>query len=202
MHGGPHSTAGRRDMPLRDAKLMNTGLRLLARSLRLAWLIAMLSLVGLVALPHVLPATGHDLFIVRGGSMVPTVPVGGVVIVAHADPASITTGDVITFRTGNGTVVTHRVISTGYAGEWSYATQGDANRSADPVTVSAPAVIGRVALILPYVGNLMIALGTTAGTIVALGILASLLLGAWFIEELVSTRRAALKPTAVAEPAL
>jgi signal peptidase I len=85
------------------------------------------------------------------GSMAPTYPTGTDLIMAKvADPTSMQAGDVITVTEGTGLPVTHRVaervlLPSGV----TYRMKGDANRTADPVLVSADKVIGKIDRAVP-----------------------------------------------------
>lgn len=57
-------------------------------------------------------------------------------------------GDIITFRIDD-TVVTHRVTENRNG---ICTTKGDANKTADPVSVKESQIIGRVVFSLPYLG--------------------------------------------------
>ncbi len=105
---------------------------------------------------------GYRSLIVLSGSMEPAMPIGGVVITKAADPASIKVGDIITF-TGtvsdspeqNSPFVTHRVVEILNEGEGlSFVTKGDANNTTDVNPVAASRVVGRVVLVIPWLGYL------------------------------------------------
>ena len=105
---------------------------------------------------------GYRPLIVLSGSMTPKMPVGGVVITKTVDPTAIKVGDIITFMGGvsnsadeNSPFVTHRVVQIlPSAGGLSFITKGDANNTADPEPVAASQVVGRVVLIVPWLGYL------------------------------------------------
>jgi signal peptidase I len=168
---------------------MSTGLRAAALAIRLVWLSCMVALFTLMVAPHVLPALGRQVLVVRGASMQPAILIGSVVMVGRILPTDVSVGDVITFRAPNGAVVTHRVLSVIDAGDVSFSTKGDANSSADPVVVPGSAVIGRVELAIAGLGDFMTALGSTMGALGTVGFLMSLLLTGWFFDELAATLR-------------
>lgn len=171
--------------------MTTTSLRIAASGIRIAWLMGIVGLLMVMALPHLLPVLGRQMYIVRGGSMQPAIPIGSVVVLESVDSASIAVGDVITFRAPSGTVVTHRVIGVNDVAERSYTTRGDANYVQDPIIVLGTSVIGRVALTVPTAGTVLIALASTPGALVVLGLLCSLLLAGWFVDELAATLRPA-----------
>lgn len=93
------------------------------------------------------------------GSMRPTIFPGTLVIVqAVGGPQQIHVGDIIEFSPSwfNGSVV-HRVISVEPTGNGVvYTTKGDNNTSADPLPTAFPRVTGKVVLIIPYLGLLVL----------------------------------------------
>src|SRR5688572_12843190 len=66
-------------------------------------------LVTFALFTNLAPLTGHQLFVIIGGSMEPTIPIGSLAIATTTDSATIAAGDVVTVRGDNGVVVTHRV---------------------------------------------------------------------------------------------
>ena len=166
--------------------MLINGLKVVRLAVRLAWVTGTLALLSLIVLPNVLPALGHQVLIVRGASMEPAIPLGSIVVVHAVDPAAVSIGEVVTFRVSNGTVVTHRVTGMTSEGGLAFQTKGDANASADPVSVPASAVMGSVEYAVPGVGFLMVELDSVRGTIIAVVILGALLLVGWSIDRLVA----------------
>ena len=94
------------------------------------------------------------------GSMRPTIDPGTLVVVQQVGaPGLIQVGDIIEFSPSwfNGSVV-HRVTaeSSSSQGGTLYTTKGDNNTSPDPLPVSYANVTGRVVLIVPYLGFLVL----------------------------------------------
>ena len=89
---------------------------------------------------------GFQLFSVESGSMEPTLPIGSLIISRMPkDPADLTAGEIVTFRTLSGFVVTHRIIEviTDDNGTVGYRTKGDNPRnSPDQELLTADRVIG------------------------------------------------------------
>jgi len=179
---------------------MMTGLRVVGRTVNLAWVAAIIALFAVMVLPYLLPAVGRQMYIVRGASMQPAIPIGAVVVVGRVDPTTIHANDVITFRSPSGTVVTHRVVEVVDAGDIEFATKGDANDAADPVVVPASSVIGRVEQTIPGIGALITNIASVGGSLSALGVLVSLLLTGWFVDELAVTLRHASSRRPAARP--
>ena len=122
-------------------------------------------------------ALPYKLYIVHTGSMSPTIPPKSAVFVQdgvyHLD-------QVITFNSVNG-VVTHRLIRRNANG--TLVTKGDANRTADPGTVSPSEVIGGVVMAPRMLGYWLAYLKNPAGlaslflTIVCLWLIYSTTMG-------------------------
>ena len=124
--------------------------------LGLSWgLFALVILVGVAAI-GVPFATGATPLTVLTGSMEPAYPPGTLVIVKPIDAKDIKIGDPITYqiKSGEDTVVTHRVISIGFSalGELSFLTKGDANGAADEKPVVPEQIKGKVWYSIPYIG--------------------------------------------------
>ena len=92
-------------------------------------------------------------------------------ILIHAED-TYTTGDVITFYSGN-SLVTHRIVGETERG---FITKGDANNAADLYPVPITDVVGKVVLVLPGIGVIIEALRTPLGMTVLLGIALGMIL--------------------------
>ncbi len=104
-------------------------------------------------------------YVVITPSMEPAVPLNSVCFVNEKFPLEdIAVGDVISFRLGSDSRVTHRVsaISGG-----QYFTKGDANQIEDSAPVTAENYIGKTVLVIPKVGILLTFLHTLCGKIIA-----------------------------------
>lgn len=124
----------------------------------------------LVVVPFVVYASpslvgAEDSYVVRSGSMEPAIGTGDVVIVERAAPAAIETGDVITFvPDGQPPPTTHRVVSkTEQDGVIRFETKGDANEQPDAEPVVENELVGRVTLVIPYVGYVIQFASTSMG---------------------------------------
>jgi signal peptidase I len=167
--------------------------------MRVAWLIGTIGLIALIALPHMLVVFGMEMYVVGGGSMEPTIPLGSVVVVHRVDPNSVQVGQIVTFEVPQGTVVTHRVVGrSDVDGAQTFTTKGDANKTADATPVPANALVGEVVLSVPMAGRLIASLSSTAGEVMLICLLGGMLLASWFFDELVLTlRRSATRRTVV-----
>jgi signal peptidase I len=147
----------------------------LTDALLTAILLATLALAGLVIAA---PLTGHQPFILRGGSMSPAIPRGAIAIIAKPPLDTLQPGDVVTFQVPNGAVITHRITAVSHvAGATWLETKGDANDTPDPDLIPVTWVIGRVVLSIPLAGYLL-ALPSSLLGIVALASLVLCLMGA------------------------
>lgn len=100
---------------------------------------------------------GDYSFVVQSGSMSPAIMTGDLVVVERVDPATIVPGDVVTYITLDSAPVTHRVVGVEEAptGDIQFVTKGDANDISDD-PVPANYVLGRVTLVIPYLGHLLL----------------------------------------------
>ena len=107
-----------------------------------------LALTFVTAMVLLLPGLfGIRPYVVYSGSMEPGIRTGAVVFTKEGS-FSPKKGDIITFRIDD-TVVTHRVTENRNG---ICTTKGDANKTADPVSVKESQIIGRVVFSLPYLG--------------------------------------------------
>lgn len=156
-------------------------------------------LIGFSLLTHIAPLTGRELFIISGGSMEPSIPVGSLVVANRTDVMTIAVGDVVTIRADNGVVVTHRVSRVVNLPEGRFfELKGDANESADGGLVPARAIVGAVDHYVPFAGYARDFLSTGLGLVAALSILGTLLLTFLLLEMLEPAARA--MPAQAREP--
>ncbi|KUO61392.1 MAG: S26 family signal peptidase [Gracilibacter sp. BRH_c7a] len=96
---------------------------------------------------------GFQLFSVESGSMEPTLPIGSLIVSRiPKEPGSLTIGDIVTFRTISGIIVTHRIIEVifNYDGTVAYRTKGDnPKNSPDPELLTEDRVIGLLVAKIP-----------------------------------------------------
>ncbi len=105
-----------------------------------------------IVLMSIGPLTGMRAVVVVSGSMEPTIRVGDLVIVTRVSPTSLTPGNVILYRKGDGLVL-HRIVSIEVEdGQTIIKTKGDANNAPDPWTVSPEDVVGVAKARLPWAG--------------------------------------------------
>jgi signal peptidase len=169
---------------------MISALSIARSSARLAWLAGTIALLAIIALPHILPVVGRQMYVVRGASMEPTIPIGSVVFVHQVDPTAVQVGQIVTYQVSNGTVVTHRVIARSEtAGVTSFEMKGDANPTPDATPIPGSAIVGDVEVAVPAVGSVIASLSSTAGVLMLIFFLGGLLFAGWFLDELIATVR-------------
>lgn len=143
-----------------------------------------ISLFGLV-LGRIVPMTGGATFVVAGGSMDPTIPLGAAVVVEPVAERDLAVGDIVSLRSGaQHAVFTHRIIRLADRdGETWIETQGDSNPAPDPSLSPAGAVIGRVAVSIPYAGYLVALLSIPSGVLFIVSFGLVLLMSAWALDR-------------------
>jgi signal peptidase len=184
---------------MRQSPRVITTLQIARSATRLAWILGTVAIVTLIAIPHLLPALGRQMYVVSGGSMEPTIPLGSVVFVHQIDPNVVRPGQVITYRLPSGGVVTHRVIARSeVSGASAFETKGDANLTPDVSLVPGDKVVGDVELSVPSLGSILVNLSSTAGELMLLFFLGGLLVASWFFDELLATlQRSPSEPAVV-----
>ena len=113
---------------------------------------------------------GYNYKTVLTGSMEPVIPVGSIVITK--EQSSYEMEDIISFQE-EGSVITHRIISIDRE---RYITKGDANNVADTEEVQQKQILGKVILMIPLLGYLVMWLMSPVG-IISLFII----MGIWYI---------------------
>jgi signal peptidase len=119
------------------------------------------------------------LFAVQSGSMEPTIKVGSVVVVLPQD--SYQKEDIITVRSERNPkeTVTHRIAKVKTdedTGNTSFILKGDANEDSDMEPVLLKRAIGKVILILPFVGYPVAFAQTQLGFVLLIVIPATLII--------------------------
>ena len=118
---------------------------------------------------------GIQLFSVLSGSMEPAFHVNDLVYAFPSSYEEIETGDPITFRLNENTIVTHRVVKKDDAKQSLY-TKGDANETADGTPTAYSDVIGVVRFYIPMVGGVLQSISSGSGRIIALTVAAVVIL--------------------------
>ena len=127
------------------------------------------ALLGLLAVGAGLAvAVFHCSFLVfRSGSMSPSIETGALALAHQVDAVDLEPGDVVTVRTTDGALVTHRVVDTTVrADEASLVLQGDANAAPDAEVYTVRSA-DRVVADLPYLGYVVAHALTPTGVVAA-----------------------------------
>ena len=113
---------------------------------------------------------GYQAFIVLSDSMSATdFSAGDLVLTRAVDPATLTEGDIIAFRSQNsdnyGEIVTHKIrqLTTNDQGQPGFITYGTTTGQNDETIVTYDAVVGKYQLALPGVGRFFQFLKTVPG---------------------------------------
>ncbi len=124
----------------------------------LAWLVLLAMGSALLVALIVPRLAGATPYVIETGSMAPGMPPGTLVVVKPVPMEDVAVGEVMTYqlRSGDPTVVTHRVIEQGLdlTGEPRWRTQGDANDAPDESWVRPVQVKGVRWYSVPYLGYL------------------------------------------------
>ena len=122
---------------------------------------------------------GGTAYTVLTGSMRPGMPPGTLVVVRPTPASQIRAGDVVTYqlRSGEPTVVTHRVKSVGVAldGSYRFVVQGDANDAPDINPVIAKQIRGVRWYSVPYLAYPSLMVGGNIREVVVMGAVALLI---------------------------
>ena len=101
---------------------------------------------------------GFQSAVVLTGSMSGAIEAGDLILV-HAEK-EYAAGDIILFKDHGGTRVTHRIVQKTPQG---FVTKGDANDTEDAGAVLPEQILGKVVLVVPYLGRAVQFLKTPAG---------------------------------------
>lgn len=100
---------------------------------------------------------GYSAMSILSGSMSPMLEPGDMIVINKTQPEDIKVGEVITYRVGGNTFVTHRVIEILTTGnQISFQTQGDANNTSDQTLITPESMVGAFVLRIPkggYIAN-------------------------------------------------
>ncbi len=121
---------------------------------------------------------GWGSVVVLSGSMEPELPVGSLLIIHKEDSYKV--GEIITYEDEYGNLVTHRLVSL----ENDKAiTKGDANNTED-IPFSISKIYGKVKVVMPSVGGIILWLKTPLGicTILLIGGLL-IIISSYFIRK-------------------
>lgn len=135
--------------------IMKMGTRIIIKGFYWFSLLLLLAISLIVVFSKFNNPLGMRLFSVKSGSMEPSIRVGSIVMVKGREEYQA--GDMITVRMEKNAkeTFTHRVVEVvenEELGRISYRTKGDANPEADRELVPKGRILGKVILIIPYLG--------------------------------------------------
>ncbi len=149
--------------------------RLAGLSVTLGTLVLLGALLVTAAAPRIL---GYQSYVIYGSSMEPAIKLGSLILAKPVKVDDLQVGDVIVFRSGNETTVTHRITGIREEdGHRFFMTKGDASNGADPLDTHLEGAVNRLAYHAPYLGYFVDFAKSTLGIILlvalpALGLLA------------------------------
>ena len=115
---------------------------------------------------------GFQIYTVVSGSMEPTYHVGSLIYVKKVDPNTLKVKDPITFKLGDNTIATHRIVeivpNEQDSTKYSFRTKGDANEDVDANLVEPEKVLGKAYFTIPYLGYLATYIQSYPGNMVAI----------------------------------
>ena len=118
-------------------------------------------IIGLLIIPQLL---GYKLYVVKTGSMEPTIKAHSLVYVqTNFNCNDINVNDIIAFKFSNDELVTHRVVKKSAN---TFVTKGDANTAQDPQPVKFSNVIGITKHTIPYIGKMFLYMQTTLAKVI------------------------------------
>lgn len=109
---------------------------------------------------------GYKPFIVLSGSMEPEILPGDLILTKNVDPKEIKVGDIISFRTDETTVVSHRVTKVLTEDGLAFHTKGDANIGEDAENVLPEDIEGAYLFRIGGLGSIALFLQTPVGLLV------------------------------------
>ena len=123
---------------------------------------------------------GVQVFTVLSGSMEPSYPVGSVIYVKDVDPDTLWVRDVVTFKTEQGIIVTHRIVSVESSADdpdaVCFYTKGDANENTDTNLLTADSIIGEPFFMIPKIGFIADFMHSGSGRVICIVLMGLLVL--------------------------
>jgi len=163
---------------------VRTALRWIRRLLDLALILLVVSVLGLVLAVNLGPSLGHQLVVIRGGSMEPAIHLGSATEVSQVRPADLRPGDVVMLKEASGVLVSHRITRIIQETDGLYVeTKGDANKSVDPTLTPVSAIVGRVDFSVPDLGYLLYLLTVPMGVLSLVGLALTMLFAIWLLKD-------------------
>lgn len=120
---------------------------------------------------------GYGNAVIITGSMEPEIMPGDIVTIRKQRDYAV--GEIVTYQ-GNNNFITHRIMEKTPDG---YITQGDANNT-DDGEISKSRVIGRVVIVIPKIGNLILFFKSPLGMLILIFALFAIIEMPRFIEKI------------------
>ena len=141
------------------------GANAMKKVLRLAVNSIITLFIAAAAAVVILMIAGIRAYVVKTGSMEPAIMTGSICLVDQkAKVSDIKTGDIITFRISEKTVVTHRAVRIR---DGMIYTKGDANNIEDEEAVTSEELVGKCILSIKGAGKVLKALRSPFGIVSA-----------------------------------
>lgn len=129
----------------------------------------------------ILYVIGIEPFVVKTGSMSPSIQVGSLSFInKHVNYDNIKENDVIAYTATSGDRVTHRVIKITDEG---FETKGDANVPSDGISTTKSNYIGKNIFSIPKLGYLVTLIQTPKGKIILITIIVVILLAGFLLDD-------------------
>ena len=173
---------------------MNKYLKFILKTISsLIVLVAVVLAILLVGLKLV----GFQIYTVVSGSMEPNYHVGSLIYVKEVEPNTLEVNDAITFKLGDNTIATHRIIEIvpdeENQNKYSFRTKGDANDNPDANLVEPNKVLGKAIFTIPYLGYLATYIKSYPGNIVAICTSIALIIVVIIIDILTEDKKEEVK---------
>lgn len=169
--------------------------------LGLTWVALLVLLVGLSVVTNMASRFDRQIYIVRGASMTPAIPLGSLIVARSVPADQLKLGDIVTIHGENGSIVTHRIVELrkSYKGDLLMRTKGDASAAADAPIQQASTVVGVIDIYVPYLGFVLAFMGMPTGLAATVAAMAALLIARWSLPQIKEQRRR--RPSPVVEAA-
>ncbi len=147
----------------------------------------------------------YKLISIYTDSMKPVMQAGDVILVDSRHEGGLSEGDIVTYwRSGDGSLLTHRIVGIEKQNEKKLYTRGDANNVMDGTPLTEKDIVGRFLMTIPHGGAFISYLHTKSGfmllimlpILIALGLEARRFYpGEWKITQLTRKQTAEVKQT-------
>lgn len=128
--------------------------------------------VILAFLLHGFQLFGFTPLSVMSGSMESVYPTGSLIYIRGVDPKTLEVGDTITFKLGNGSLATHRIVELvpdeAEPDTFHFRTKGDENDVEDGSLVTYDGVVGKPIFCIPLLGYLSVYISHPPGKYIAI----------------------------------